>query len=72
MSERTSGTRTVRCPACAGPSLYAESNPWRPFCSERCRHHDLGAWASESYRVAAHPEPDNGLPDAAPSTPRSD
>lgn len=43
--------REVRCPACGGASLYAPENPYRPFCSERCRSHDLGAWASESYRV---------------------
>jgi endogenous inhibitor of DNA gyrase (YacG/DUF329 family) len=45
--------RTVRCPACSGPARYAPDNPWRPFCSERCRNVDLGAWASEGYRVAA-------------------
>lgn len=45
------GPRTVRCPACGGPSVYAPDNPHRPFCSERCKLHDLGAWASESFRV---------------------
>ncbi len=44
--------RTVRCPACGGPSRYAADNPWRPFCSERCKNLDFGAWASENYRVA--------------------
>ena len=43
--------RTVRCPACGGPSVYAPENRYRPFCSERCKLHDLGAWASESFRV---------------------
>lgn len=33
----------------------APSNKWRPFCSERCRQIDLGAWASERYRVPAKP-----------------
>ena len=47
--------RTVRCPACGGPSVYAPDNPWRPFCSERCRTLDLGAWASEAYRIGAAP-----------------
>jgi len=28
-----------------------EGNPWRPFCSERCQVTDLGAWATERYRV---------------------
>jgi len=45
--------RIVDCPACRGPSVYAPSNPYRPFCSRRCREADLGAWASESYRVEA-------------------
>lgn len=44
--------RIVRCPACGGASEYSLSNPWRPFCSERCKNHDFGAWASEGYRVA--------------------
>ena len=38
--------RIVRCPACGGDSVYAPRNPFRPFCSERCRGADLGAWAS--------------------------
>lgn len=52
----------VRCPACGGPSLYSPQNPWRPFCCERCRQNDLGAWAAEDYRVAARP-PDDERPD---------
>ncbi len=51
-------SRIVRCPACSGPAVYEPSNPWRPFCGERCRQHDLGAWASESYRVGAVDDPD--------------
>lgn len=43
--------RTVTCPACGGPSLFTPDNHFRPFCSERCKLHDLGAWASESFRV---------------------
>lgn len=43
--------RLVRCPACGGDSVYAPSNRWRPFCSERCKHQDLGAWASEQYAM---------------------
>ena len=49
-SDKTSA-RTVACPACGKPALFAPSNAWRPFCSERCRMVDLGAWASESYRI---------------------
>ncbi len=43
--------RKVRCPQCGGESLWAPENKWRPFCSERCKQIDLGAWASESYRI---------------------
>jgi endogenous inhibitor of DNA gyrase (YacG/DUF329 family) len=51
--------RLVRCPACGGDSVYAPSNPFRPFCSERCKNLDLGAWASESFRVASETPPDD-------------
>ncbi|WP_372657684.1 DNA gyrase inhibitor YacG [Hydrogenophaga sp.] len=43
--------KIVRCPACAGDSLYAHSNPYRPFCSARCKGVDFGAWASESFKL---------------------
>ena len=43
--------KTVACPTCGAPAAFAPSNPSRPFCSERCKLIDLGAWASESYRV---------------------
>jgi endogenous inhibitor of DNA gyrase (YacG/DUF329 family) len=33
-----------------------EENPWRPFCSERCKLLDLGAWASEGYRIPGKKE----------------
>ena len=43
--------RIVRCPQCGGESAWSPDNAYRPFCSERCKLIDLGAWASESYRV---------------------
>jgi uncharacterized protein len=58
--------RLVRCPACGGDSVYAPGNPFRPFCCERCKNLDLGAWASESFRVAAD-NPPGDAPD--PDTP---
>ena len=62
MSESAVTPRLVPCPRCRQPSRYDAANRWRPFCSERCRMLDLGAWASESYRVAAAApeEPDQG------------
>ncbi len=44
--------RTVKCPQCGQAAVWAPENRWRPFCSERCRQIDLGAWASDQYRVA--------------------
>jgi endogenous inhibitor of DNA gyrase (YacG/DUF329 family) len=51
--------RVVRCPACDGPSVYSTANPFRPFCSQRCKNLDLGAWASESFRVPDPAPPDD-------------
>lgn len=49
----------IRCPGCGGDSVYAADNPFRPFCSARCKNGDLGAWASERYAVPAKPDPDD-------------
>lgn len=54
--------KIVVCPSCRGPSAYSLRNAFRPFCSERCKNHDFGAWASEGFRVQAQ-EP-QGEPDS--------
>lgn len=51
--------RQVRCPTCNGPSVYGPQNPWRPFCSERCKLIDIGAWADESFRMPTEAPPDD-------------
>lgn len=51
--------RIVACPRCGGDSVYAPSNAFRPFCSERCKQRDLGAWASEDFRVGTEAPPDD-------------
>ncbi|MEI8327477.1 MAG: DNA gyrase inhibitor YacG, partial [Betaproteobacteria bacterium] len=33
-------TRLVKCPRCAGDSVYGPGNAYRPFCSERCKNID--------------------------------
>lgn len=43
--------RTVACPRCSAPVVWTPDSRYRPFCSERCKYMDLGAWATESYRV---------------------
>ena len=55
----TSAAPMVPCPTCRRPTLYAPANPWRPFCCERCREIDFGAWAAEDYRVNADAPPDD-------------
>jgi len=54
--QESSPSRIVKCPECGKDSVYGPENPFRPFCSERCRILDLGSWASESYRVASPPD----------------
>ena len=55
--------RQVRCPACAGTSLYSPQNPYRPFCSARCKGVDLGAWASEEFKLPDDTPPDETFGD---------
>jgi uncharacterized protein len=43
--------RVVNCPQCGKPVEWSTANRYRPFCSDRCRVIDLGAWATESYRI---------------------
>lgn len=40
----------VRCPTCHR-ELDWDHAPFRPFCSERCRLIDLGAWLSEQRAI---------------------
>ncbi len=58
--------KTVVCPGCGGDSFYAPSNPYRPFCSERCNNADFGAWASEAFRVSQQVRPEDIAQDDTP------
>ena len=40
----------VKCPNCGRETVY-EGNEFRPFCSERCKLIDFGAWADEEYAL---------------------
>jgi len=42
---------TYNCPICKKTTDSAKDADF-PFCSERCRLLDLGAWASEKYAVS--------------------
>ena len=61
--------KIIRCPRCRKETTW-EDNPFRPFCSERCKLIDLGNWAGESYRVPTRTqeEEEDGLPDTGKST----
>jgi endogenous inhibitor of DNA gyrase (YacG/DUF329 family) len=59
--EVSNPVKIVRCPACGGDSVYANDNPYRPFCSERCKDIDFGAWASEAFRVPSEAPPEDAL-----------
>jgi endogenous inhibitor of DNA gyrase (YacG/DUF329 family) len=52
----------VACPQCNKLSEFSPQNPYRPFCSERCKLVDLGQWASENYRIPEAIKPED-LPD---------
>lgn len=47
----------ITCPLCKKTTTW-EENPWRPFCSERCRLIDLGKWASDEYRIEGEEKED--------------
>ena len=51
--------RTVTCPCCGGDSIYSPANAYRPFCSERCKNIDFGAWAGEDFRVPTENSPED-------------
>ncbi|MBT0652747.1 DNA gyrase inhibitor YacG [Geobacter luticola] len=48
--------KMVKCPHCGRDGEWTD-NPFRPFCSERCRMTDLGGWLSEEYRIAGDERP---------------
>lgn len=41
----------VKCPTCNKQVEWSEQSQWKPFCSERCKLIDLGAWADESHSI---------------------
>ena len=59
---------TFPCPTCQRMVEWTSAAKWRPFCSERCRLIDLGAWIDEKHAIPGEPVspdgPDNLTPDA--------
>lgn len=59
-------SKVVNCPTCNKPVEWKPENRFRPFCSDRCKKIDLGAWANEEYRVAqSAPSEDDEQPPTA-------
>lgn len=48
-------TTVVNCPTCHRDVVWTPENRFRPFCSERCKQIDLGAWASGKYTIGGAP-----------------
>lgn len=46
----------MKCPTCGAPVKW-EENPFRPFCSERCKLIDFGRWANGEYFVPGEEKP---------------
>ncbi|MET1081083.1 MAG: DNA gyrase inhibitor YacG [Pseudomonas sp.] len=46
---------TINCPTCNAPVEWSSQNVDRPFCSERCKLIDLGAWAAEAHTIPGDP-----------------
>lgn len=63
MAESPPKKRLVACPQCRELVEYSTENPYRPFCSKRCKMIDLGEWASESYRIPENIKPED-LPES--------
>lgn len=53
--------RIITCPTCRKRMKWSSANEFRPFCSDRCRLIDLGAWADETNRIAGSNEYDDLL-----------
>jgi len=53
---------TVACPACGIPVPWSTASRYRPFCSERCKLIDLGAWATDKYAVVGQADDDSDEP----------
>ncbi|AIU27054.1 pilus assembly protein [Pandoraea pnomenusa] len=46
-------TTVVNCPTCGKKVVWGPQAKFRPFCSERCKQIDMGAWAAEKYTIPA-------------------
>jgi uncharacterized protein len=49
----------VKCPTCRRPVEWSNESPYRPFCSDRCRLIDLGAWIAEQHKIPDDSDPES-------------
>lgn len=45
----------IPCPQCGNKVEWNSESAYRPFCSERCKLIDLGAWADEKHSIPGKP-----------------
>jgi endogenous inhibitor of DNA gyrase (YacG/DUF329 family) len=57
----------MKCPTCGEPVKWPD-NPFRPFCSERCKLIDFGRWANEEYRVPDQEKPSTDAETTEPAS----
>lgn len=46
---------TVNCPTCKKTVPWSQDEPYKPFCSQRCKLIDLGDWATEAHKIPGDP-----------------
>ena len=55
--------RIIACPTCGNSVKWTPKNEYRPFCSERCKLIDFGAWADEKNSIPGQPAYDDLMGD---------
>ena len=65
MTETT--PRILACPTCGNFVKWTPKNEHRPFCSDRCKLIDLGAWADEQHTIPGQQVYDDLMGDALDS-----
>jgi endogenous inhibitor of DNA gyrase (YacG/DUF329 family) len=58
----------VKCPTCRRDVAWSAASTYRPFCSDRCRLIDLGAWLTEKHAIPT--DEAGGLEETPPAPPR--
>jgi uncharacterized protein len=63
--------KVVKCPSCGRNVTWNDEARFRPFCSERCKMIDLGAWASGGYSIAGSDIGTEAAPDISTEAPKT-